>query len=189
MQTRPEATEAGEYYFRYIDQVPDGDIREILNTQKAEVERLLEAISDQDSLRRYAPDKWSIREVVSHISDTERLFAFRAFWFARGFSTPLPSFDQNVAAEAAHADSRPWSSLIREFQAVRVASLSLYASLEPGDWSRRGIASDNPFTVRALAWLTAGHVTHHVRILRSEYLNRIVHVHQDASARHGHEIG
>lgn len=172
MQTRPQSSEAAEYYFRYIDQVPDGDILDILNTQKSEVRKLLEGISDQDSLRRYAPDKWSIREVVSHISDTERLFAFRAFWFARGFSTSLPGFDQNVAASAAHADSRAWHSLTQEFQAVRAASLSLFESLGPRDWSLRGIASDNPFTVRALAYLTAGHVTHHVKILRSEYLNR-----------------
>jgi hypothetical protein len=165
----PDRTEAAEYYFNYIDQVPEGDIRELLVTQRDETVKLLNNISEEDSLWRYAPDKWSIREVVNHVNDTERLFVYRAFWFARGFESPLPSFDQTVAANTARADDRSWPSLIDEFQAVRAASISFFESLPADAWTRRGIASDNPFTVRALAYITVGHVTHPTRILREKY--------------------
>jgi hypothetical protein len=171
MNTSPHRTEAAEYYFTYIDQVPEGDIRGFLGAQRDELVGLLEGISEEESLRRYAPDKWSIREVLAHINDTERVFVFRAFWFARGFEDPLPSFDQNVAAPAARADGRSWRSLIDEFQAVRAATIALFESLPADAWMRRGIASGNPFTVRALAYTTAGHVAHHARILREKYLD------------------
>jgi uncharacterized damage-inducible protein DinB len=166
----PDRTEAAEYYFTYIDQVAQGDIRDVLEAQLPETLSLMEGISEDRSLHRYAPDKWSIREVLSHISDCERLFVFRAFWFARGFDSPLPSFDQNVATATADADARAWSSHLQEFRAVRASTLSFFRSLPLDAWSRRGVASGNPFTVRALAYITAGHVTHHVRILRDRYL-------------------
>jgi DinB superfamily len=168
----PDRTEAAEYYFTYIDQVAEGDICDVLDAQLPETLALLEGISEDRSLHRYAPDKWSIREVLSHISDCERLFVFRAFWFARGFDSPLPSFDQNVASAGANADARSWSSHLQEFRAVRTSTLSFFRSLPLDAWSRRGVASENPFTVRALAYITAGHVTHHVRILRDRYLQR-----------------
>ena len=168
--TVPDRSEAADYYFTYIDLVPAGDVAELLAAQERETVQLLGGISDQSSLHRYAPDKWSIREVVSHLCDTERLFVFRAFWFARGFESPLPSFDQNVAISTAAADDRSWSSLIEEFQAVRAATLTFFRSLPAAAWARRGIASGNPFTVRALAYLTVGHVTHHIGILRDRYL-------------------
>ena len=166
---RPDRTESAEYYFTYIDQVPDGDICEILRAQSAGVLNLLELISEEQSLHRYAPGKWSIREVLSHLNDGERLFVFRAFWFARGFDTPLPSFDQNVAVATAGADERSWRSHVEEFHAVREATLTFFQTLPPDAWTRRGIASDNPFSVRALAYIAAGHVAHHVRILREQY--------------------
>ncbi len=97
MTAIPDRTEAAEYYFAYIDEVPDGDICEILRGQLPETITLLRDISEEQSLHRYAPGKWSIREVISHLNDTERVFVFRALWFARGFDTPLPSFDQDVA--------------------------------------------------------------------------------------------
>ena len=104
MITAPDRTETAEYYFTYIDQVGGGDICAILENQLAETLALLNGISEARSLHRYAPDKWSIRQVLSHLNDTERLFIFRAFWFARGFDSPLPSFDQNIAARGARAD-------------------------------------------------------------------------------------
>jgi uncharacterized damage-inducible protein DinB len=171
MTTAPDRTEAAEYYFTYIGQVPAGDIREILDTQAGETLALLEGISEEESLRRYAPGKWSIRQVASHVNDTERAFVFRALWFARGFDTPLPSFDQDVAIAAAGADERPWRSHVDEFRSVRAATLSFFRNLPEDAWSRRGVASGNPFTVRALAWIVAGHVTHHGTILRERYLS------------------
>lgn len=166
----PDRTEAAEYYFTYIDQVPSGDIATVLETQSREIAAFLRSISDADSLRRYAPDKWSMRQVVSHINDAERVFSFRAFWFARGFDTPLPSFDQSIAISTANADERPWQSHIAEFTEIRSATQALFAGLPDEAWSRRGTASGNPFTVRALAYTVAGHVAHHVRILRERYL-------------------
>lgn len=166
----PDRTEAAEYYFTYIDQVPRGDICGTLVAQSAETLTLLRGIPEQRSLHRYAPEKWSIRQVVSHVNDTERMFGFRAFWFARGFDTPLPNFDQDVAVSAAAADARSWSSHVQEFLAVRTATLALFENLPEEAWARRGVASGNPFSVRALAFITAGHVTHHMRVLRERYL-------------------
>lgn len=171
MNARPERTEAAEYYFTYIDQVPDGDVRELLEAQLPETLALFREFSEERSLFRYAPEKWSVREVVNHVNDAERLFTFRALWFARGFDTPLPSFDQNVAVGEAKADEPSWASHVEEFAAVRAATLTFFRSLPDEAWSRRGIASDNPFTVRALAWITAGHVLHHARVLRERYLS------------------
>jgi hypothetical protein len=168
--TAPDRSEAAEYYFTYIDQVGPGDIRRILETQLPGTLALLRGISEGQSLHRYAPDKWNIRELMSHVNDTERVFVFRAFWFARGSTDPLPSFDQDVAVPMAGANERPWSTHVEEFESVRAATLSLFCNLSDDAWDRRGIASSNPFTVRALAYITAGHVTHHMRVLRERYL-------------------
>jgi len=168
--TPPEHSEAAEYYFTYIDQVGPGDIRAILDAQSASALELFESISEEQSLQRYAPGKWSIREALSHLNDGERLFVFRAFWFARGFDSPLPSFDQNVAIAAAEADARSWRSHVDEFRVVRAATLAFFAELPADAWDRHGIASDNRFTVRALAYIAAGHVAHHLAILRNRYL-------------------
>lgn len=166
----PGHDEAADYYFRYIDQVPASDILRTLEEQGDATVTFLEGIPEQRSLHRYAPDKWTIRSVVGHLSDCERLFVFRAFWFARAFDTPLPSFDQNIAVDAASADAREWRDLVDEFRSVRAATLTFFRSLPADAWNRRGVASGNPFTVRALAYLAAGHVAHHVNILRERYL-------------------
>jgi hypothetical protein len=170
MTSRPDRNEAAEYYYTYIDQVGGGDIRDIIDAQGPETVALLRTLDDSQARHRYAPDKWTIAEVVSHLNDTERLFVFRALWFARGFETPLPSFDQNVALAAAGAGERSWSSLVDEFAAVRAATAAFFRHLPADAWMRRGTASGFEFTVRALAYIAAGHVTHHVRILRERYL-------------------
>jgi hypothetical protein len=112
MSTVVDRTEAAEYWFKYIDLVPDGDICGILEAQATETVALLERITDADSLHRYAPGKWSIRELVGHLSDAERMIVFRAYWFARGFDSALPSFDPNVAHAAARAHERSWTGLV-----------------------------------------------------------------------------
>ena len=170
LHRRPDRTEAVEYYFRYIDQTEGDDVRAIVASQTSEALRLLEGISEEASLPRYAPDKWSVREVVNHISDCERMFAFRAFWFARGFDTPLPDFDQLIAAGAAGANALPLATHLAEFRAVRSATEALFANLPDDAWSRRGVASGNPFTVRAMAFVLAGHASHHLRSVRERYL-------------------
>jgi hypothetical protein len=165
-----ERSEAAEYYWKYIDQVPPGDIREVLERQLAETSVLLDGISETQSSHRYASGKWSLRQVLSHINDTERLFAFRALWFARGLPEPLPSFNQDLAIVQAGADARSWHSHVEEFRAVRGATLALFAGIPHDAWTRRGVASGNPFSVRALAYIAAGHVAHHVTIPKERYL-------------------
>jgi hypothetical protein len=170
---RPERSEAAEYYFRYIEQVDDADIVRVLAAQRDDVVQRLRGVPDGLAGHSYAPGKWTLRQVVGHINDTERLFCARAFWFARGFDTPLPSFDQNVAIDAGQFNDRAWGGLVDEFDAVRGATLTFFAGLPTDAWDRRGIASDNPFTVRALAFLAAGHVAHHLAIVQARYLQDV----------------
>lgn len=166
----PETTEAAEYYFTYINRVKTPDIVERIESQFDEIMHVLNGVSEERSLHRYEPGKWTLREVLNHLADTERMMAFRAFWFARSFDTPLPSFDQHVAAGSARANDSPWATHLEDFRAVRRASITLFRNLPADAWLRRGIASDNPFTVRALAYLVAGHVDHHMAIVRERYL-------------------
>jgi hypothetical protein len=166
----PDKGEAAAYYFRYIDRVPSGDVVDTLESQLGDLMTTFAAISEKHSLHRYAPDKWSIRQLVNHVSDTERLFAFRALWFSRGFQEPLPSFEQDPAVAAAKADAVPWARHREEFRAVRQATVALFRNLPAEAWSRRGVASGNPVTVRALAYIAAGHADHHAAILRERYL-------------------
>ena len=166
----PGRDEAAPYYFLYIDRVPAGDVRVTLETQLDEALALFSRISEERSLHRYEPGKWSIRQVLNHISDCERLFVSRAFWFARGFDTPLPSFEQEIAAAAARADECSWAGHIEEFRSIRSSTVTFFRNLPEEAWHRRGIASGNPFTVKALAFMAAGHLLHHEAILRERYL-------------------
>lgn len=170
MLGRPQPSEAAPYYFTYIDQVSGEDAQTVLANQLREFGAQFGEIAEERSLYRYAPEKWSFRQVLNHVTDTERGLAFRAFWFARGFTAALPSYDQNIAATAAHADQVAWSDHVEEFRRVRLATIALFANMPNEAWSRSGIASDLPFTVRALAFIIAGHAAHHVRILRQKYL-------------------
>lgn len=168
---RPEPNEAAPYYLPYIDQAEGTDILKILSQQLEDAMGFFSAISEEASLHSYARDKWSIRQVLNHVTDTERAFAFRALWFARGFTTPLPSYDQNIAATAARANAVQWEAHVEEFERVRLATLSLFRNLPEEAWLRTGIASDNPFTVRALAFIIAGHASHHITMIRHRYLS------------------
>lgn len=166
----PDSTEYAAYYSPYIDKVAGNDVLAVLEAQLGQTLPVLEHVSEERSLHRYAPGKWSIRQVMSHVNDAERLFAFRAFWFARGIEDPLPSFDQDAAVTIAGADERSWSSHVDEFKSIRAGTLALFRNLPADAWMRRGVASGNPFTVRALAYICAGHVTHHVNVLQERYL-------------------
>ena len=166
---RPQQTEAAPYYFTYINQAPGDNPLELLTRQLDQLQLFLSGISEERSLYRYAPEKWSMRQVLNHVTDTERAFAFRALWFARGFSTPLAGFDQEVAAGGADADRVSWADHLEEFRQVRLSTISLFGNLPLEAWIRTGVASDNPFTVRALAFIIVGHVAHHVAVLRERY--------------------
>jgi len=167
---RPDATEYAPYYGRYISLVPDGEILSILERQAATTSALLGGLSEAKGGHRYATGKWSIKEVVGHVIDTERVFAYRAAHFSRGDSAPLPSMDQEIWAAGAESSRRTLASLAEELAAVRAATIALVASLSPAQAVRRGIASGNEVTVRALAFLSAGHQEHHIRVLNERYL-------------------
>ena len=173
MIVRPQRDEAADYYFKYIDLVRGDDVVAQLVSQSAEILAVLRTVGEEKSKHRYADGKWSARELVSHVNDTERLFVSRAFWFARGFDTPLPSFDQEVAVAMSGAHDRTWNSHVEEFEAVRASTITFFRSLPAEAWDRRGVASDRPFSVRALAYIAAGHVTHHIGILRERYLGQV----------------
>jgi len=166
----PQRTEAASHYFTYIDLISGDDILQIMNAQLDDTAALWGSVSEEKSLHRYAADKWSIRQVISHVNDTERVFAFRAMWFARGFSDPLPSFDQNIASDAAGADNHSLASHVQEFRKIREATLELFRNLPAEAWVRSGVASGNSVTVNALAYIIAGHVAHHAAILQERYL-------------------
>jgi len=166
----PEPGEFAPYYSTYVQHIASGDILGTLETQLADTLSLLRSVSDEKSLHRYAPEKWTVRQVLNHITDTERVFLYRALWFARKFDTPLPSFEQETAVAAAHANDISWASHIEEFRAVRLATLAFFRNLPPEAWMRSGIASGNPVTVRALAYIIAGHLAHHRKILEERYL-------------------
>src|SRR6478672_3714152 len=170
MLGRPEKNEAGAYYFTYIDRISGTDVVGTIENQLDASVAFFSEISEAKSLYQYAPDKWSIRQVLNHVTDTERAFAFRTLWFARGFDSPLPSYDQNVAATGAEADRISWAAHVEEFRRVRLSTISLFKNMPSQAWTRSGIASDNPFTVRALAYIIPGHVVHHISLLRERYL-------------------
>ena len=168
--TRPQTTEAASYYFKYIDLVTGDDIVPAFENQMGEMLQFLSGISEEKSLYSYEPGKWTIRELLNHVNDGERIFTGRAHWFARGFTDALPSFDQDVAVQYAHANNTSWADLVEEFKNLRLATISFFKSLPDEAWDRTGVASDNPVSVRALAYIIAGHVTHHQRVLREKYL-------------------
>lgn len=170
MLATPARTEAAAHYFTYIDKAQTDDLLAHLDAQTTQLIELFSSISEEKSLHRYAPGKWSIREALAHINDTERVFVFRALFFARGNAGPLPGFDQDDFNAHAGADARPLSAHLVEFQAIRAATMAAYRSLTPEAWLRTGVASGNSITVRALAYATAGHAEHHRRILVEKYL-------------------
>jgi hypothetical protein len=166
----PRPDDAAAYYFNYINRIQDPDIVKVLESQLDETSTFLAGISEEKSLYRYAPDKWSIRQSWNHVNDAERVFAGRALWFARGLDSPLPSFEQEIAVTVAQADAIPWAHHIDEFRRIRMSSVAFFRNLPAEAWNRTGTASGNPFTVRALAYVVAGHTAHHVAILRERYL-------------------
>jgi hypothetical protein len=169
--TRPPAID--EYpsaYADYVGRVPAGaDVLDELARQLDETSRRLAATPEARGGFRYAPGKWSVKEVVGHLSDVERIMVYRALRFARGDAAPLAGFDENAYVPEAGADARTLADLIAEWVTVRQATLAFFRSLPPDSWARRGVANGNPVTVRALAYVVAGHEHHHLEVLRARY--------------------
>jgi hypothetical protein len=166
---RPASNEAAPYYFGYINRVSGDDILHALHTQLDQMLSLLRGISEEKSLYRYTPEKWSIRQMWGHVNDTERVFLFRALWFARNLGAGLPSFEQDGAVVAAKSDDIPWMRHVEEFRELRLSTISFFRNLPEEAWTRTGVASGNPFTVRSCAYIVAGHVAHHAAVLREKY--------------------
>jgi hypothetical protein len=167
--SRPEATEYAPFYAGYVANVPEDDVLAALRSGGRELESLLAPVAESRAGHRYAPDKWSVREMIGHLIDAERVFSYRALRLARGDRTPLPAFDENEFVRAAGSDARTLTDLAEELALVRESSLRLFASMPAEAWTRRGVVNGNETSVRALAYIIAGHGRHHVRILRERY--------------------
>jgi uncharacterized damage-inducible protein DinB len=166
---RPQAGEYAPYYDRYISLISGEDILSTLDQQRREMMLLLSCRDDDEGDFRYSPDKWSAKEVLGHVCDTERIFAYRALRISRADATPLEGFEQDDYVRNGPFAQRPMADLVEDFIAVRRATLSLLRNLDEVAWSRRGIANKNEVSVRALAYIIAGHELHHRRILEEKY--------------------
>lgn len=169
MIERPSPGEYAEYFHRYISLVPEGDVVEILGRQIGQTRALLEAFGEEGSKRRYAPDKWSVREVVGHLSDTERIFVYRCLRFSRNDATPRAGFEQDDFVRTANFDHRALKDLLDEYASVRQASLSFFRSLDEEALDRKGVASGNQLSVRSVPFIVAGHELHHRKIIQDRY--------------------
>lgn len=169
---RPAAGDAAPYYFTYIDQVPEGDVFAVLEGGVAETRRLLAGLAPEQERHRYAPGKWTVREVLGHVIDAERVFGYRAFHIARGQAAPLPSMEQEEFVATAGADRRPVAELLDELDLLRRGHLALFRSLDEEAWERTGTASGVTFRARAFPFMLAGHEIHHRRGLAERYLGR-----------------
>jgi hypothetical protein len=168
--SRPQPIEYAPFYETYISRVSGTGVWPMLQGQTADVERLFGSVGPADESFRYAPNKWTFRDVAGHLIDGERIFGARAFCFSRGEQAPLPSFDENVYVEAGRYGGVPLRELVAEFAAVRAANLLFLSRLEEERWMQVGTASSRPISVRAIAYILAGHVQHHLAIVEERYL-------------------
>ena len=166
---RPGPGEYAEPFRTYVERVPEGDVLDLLATQIDGTLRLLTGLSDEAARLRYAPGKWSVKEVVGHLSDSERIFGYRALRFARRDDTPLPGFDENHYVAAAEFDRVPMNDLLAEFQAVRASTVALFSAMQAEWFERSGESNGRTISVRGILYVTIGHELHHREILRSRY--------------------
>ena len=168
--TKPENAEYDAYYGGYISLADENDLLGSLSAQPAELAQMLDGLSDERGSYAYQEDKWTIKEVVGHLIDGERMFAYRILRISRGDTTPIEGFEQDGYIENAHSNGRQMADLLEEFRLLREANLFLLKNLKEEDWVRMGTASGLPISVRALAYIMSGHITHHVNILKTRYL-------------------
>lgn len=176
----PAPDEYAPHYAGYVAAVARADVRALLEQQVVALRVACAALSDSDALYRYAPGKWSIKEVVGHLSDTERVLSGRALRVSRGDATPLPGFDEDAYVAAAGFDRRSLEDLLTELDRVRASTLALLDSVEPQGWERRGVANGVEVSLRAIAHIIAGHAQHHSRILGERYGLRVSPVERPA---------
>ncbi len=166
---RPAPSEYPAFFERYVARVPEADVLSVLETQPGQVRAALAAFGGDRSTHRYAPGKWSVRQVVGHFTDAERVFGYRTMRFARGDATPLPGFEENDYAEKAGHEDRDLDSLLDEFESLRRSHVLMLRGLKGEAWGRVGNANGAPVTVRAWAFIMAGHVRHHLSVIESRY--------------------
>lgn len=169
MTGRPTDAEFASFYAGYVAHVPEHDVMSVLRAQSAELAFLARGVPPDRERFAYAPGKWSVREVAGHLGDAERVFGYRAFRFGRGDATPLASFDENLFVANGRFESVSLAALVEEFAHLRASNLAVLDRLDADGWGATGVASGSPVSVRALAFVMAGHVRHHVRILRERY--------------------
>jgi hypothetical protein len=167
---RPAPGDIAPYYFRYIDLVPPGDVLRVLAEGVAETRRAIAKLGPDRETWRYAPGKWSVRDLVGHVLDSERVFGHRAFHIARGDAAPLPSMEQDDYVKTAGADRRPLAEILEELDLLRRSHLSMFAGFDAAAWERVGIANGTPARVRAFPFVLAGHEIHHRSVLLERYL-------------------
>ena len=165
MIPRPQAGEYAPFYETYTSKVPDGDVVEYLVEQRERFAAELRGFAETETERGYAPGKWTLKEALGHVNDTERIFAYRCLRIARGDEKAMEGFDQDPYVAEAKANGYRWTELIAEFEAVRTATIAMVRMLRPEWWERVGTASGNPVSVRAMVYILAGHVEHHRRLL------------------------
>ena len=170
---KPEAGEFAEYYGKYIGKVPGLDLLGILEAERMQMSRLVSGRSEVHGNFRYAPDKWTVKEILGHVTDAERIFTYRALRIARGDQTPLPSFEHDDYVKNGGFAARTLADIVEEFDAVRGASITLFRSFDDAAWGRIGVARQRQVTVRALGFITAGHQIHHRMILEENYFPAI----------------
>lgn len=170
MRAKPETDEYASYYGKYVSLIDDDDIVAVLESQLDATVACLRGLSEEQGNYAYEPGKWSIKQLVGHINDAERIFAYRTLRIARGDQTPLPGFEQDDYIAGANFDALTLAELTTEFELIRRSNLALFKQFSDEVWVRRGTASDNPISVRALVYIIAGHEAHHMNILRSRYL-------------------
>jgi hypothetical protein len=170
-QSRPDATEYAPFYARYVAGVPEDDVIVALRASGGEIVSALAAIPESRGGFRYAPDKWTIRELAGHLIDAERIFGYRALRLARADATPLPGFEENDYARTAGSDARTLAGLTEELRVVRDGTVRLFDSFPVEAWTRRGVVNGREVSVRALAYIVAGHARHHLAVLRERYLS------------------
>jgi hypothetical protein len=169
MRSRPNSNEYPEYYERYVRLVPDGEIEEVLRRQQIETFTFLNDISEESARKAYAPGKWTLKEVIGHISDIERVMSYRMFAIARNESKPLQGMDQDLYVSAANFNQFTWAQLLADLGMIRSATLSLLSTIDDIAWIRMGTMLDRPVTPRALAYILAGHELHHLKVISDKY--------------------
>jgi uncharacterized damage-inducible protein DinB len=167
---RPADSDYGSWYADYVSLVPEEDVLSVIEQQSSTTQRLISSLAESQATHRYAEGKWSVKEVIGHVTDAERVFGYRALCIARGDKNSLPGFDEQEYMKHANFDSWRLGDLAEAYALTRRANIVMFRNMDEESWDRRGLANNSEVTVRALAFILAGHERHHLKVLRERYL-------------------